>query len=179
MPVLVAFVVTLPLAGCAPAAHEFRILHEALPKAAPIVAVVGTFSVAIVPIDAGRLLGFPDHAPTDDATVQATAQQVATLLDQHLDAVQNGAPTLAVLGAEWVADAADGTQAALTTDLARTENPITSATYTMQVQVEQAPTLVIVAVTVVRFDGTTAAVDLIFDVTGARPTLQLASGGTA
>jgi hypothetical protein len=179
---LACFVVILPLAGCTPAAEDYRIRNEALPKAPPlpdIVPVVGAFTVEIVRIDAGRLLGFPDHAPTDDATVQAIAQQVATLLNQHLDAVQDGAPTLAVLGAEWVADAADGTQAALTTDLARTENPITSATYTMQVQVEQAPTLVMVAVTVVRFDGTTAAVDLIFDVTGAGPTLQLASGGTA
>ncbi|MFT6803622.1 MAG: hypothetical protein ACJA2H_000630 [Nitriliruptoraceae bacterium] len=172
----------LPLAGCKPAPEDYRTRNEALPKAPPlpdIVPVVGAFTVEIVRIDAGGVLGFADHAPTADATVQTIAQRVATMLDQHLDAVQNDAPTLSGLSAQWVAEAADGTEAALTTDLARSANPISSAAYTMQVQVEAAPTLLTVAVAVVRFDGTSTTVDLIFDVTGEQPTLQLASGGTA
>ncbi len=173
----------LPLTGCAPDSEVSRIRHEAIPKGPPpppdLVPVLGTFTVETVLVDAGNVLGFADHAPTDGATIQAIAQQVATMLDQHLEAIQGGAPTLAVLGADWVAEAAEGTQAALTTDLAIRENPITAATYTMKMQVEQAPTLLTVALTVVRVDGTSATVDMIFDVTGEQPTLQLASGGTA
>jgi hypothetical protein len=118
-------------------------------------------------------LGFADDGPPPDGSVQAAVGAVAAALDSHLHAAQRGTAELATLGAAWLAEQDPGGADLLLTGLTNPANPVARATYDVTVQVEPTPTIASARVFVARRDGTLGEVDMVFDVTGDRPVLQL------
>ena len=122
------------------------------------------------------MLGFADDGAPAEGSVDAAATAVAASIDAFLDAAQRGTTDLATIGGAWLDQADPAAAEVLRTGLTNTDNPVAAATYAMQVQVEPDPTLVAVDATVQRRDGTTVGVELVFDVTGDGPRLQVVGG---
>lgn len=119
-------------------------------------------------------LGFADDGPTAEDEARQAAADVAGLLDTHLSGAQEDQPDLAALGAAWLVETSPPTAEALRTGLASSDQPVEQAAYDLTVHAEPAPTMVVAIVEVVRRDGSTAGVELVFDVTGGTPVLHVA-----
>lgn len=134
---------------------------------------MGNVEVGTTDASVPTRLGFADDGPPPDGSVQAAADAVAAALDAHLDAAQRGSADLATLGAAWLTDQDPGGAELLLTGLTSPANPVERATYDLTVQLEPAPTVASARVFVARRDGSLGEVDMVFDVTGDRPVLQL------
>lgn len=125
-----------------------------------------------------RHLGEDEDGPADDGAVEAVTSAIASVLDRHLTAAQSGKPELGGIRANWVAEEHPKAATFLRSGLTDPSHPVTAARYVLQVQLEPNPTLVTAAVSVDRRDGSTASIEMIFDVTsGRQPYLQLVGGG--
>lgn len=145
------------------------------PQAGP---VRGDVTVEFVDAYQGRdMLGLDDSdPPAKRKRLRTIATGIGTALDAHLTAVQRDGSALPKLGASWVED--DERQlASLTTALGSSDSPITAARYDMTAQWERGPTLVVVEALLDRADGSSSAIDLVFDVSRDGTRLQLLGAG--
>lgn len=143
------------------------------PTPPPVEPVVGTVEVGTVDASKPTRLGFADDGPPPEGSVQAAADAIAAALNAHLDAAQRGAADLATLGGEWLVDQDPGGAELLLTGLTNPDLPVARATYNLSVQVEPDPTVASALVSVARRDDTLRQVELVFDVAGDQPVLQL------
>lgn len=161
-------------------------VHEALPAPSPspspsptpppLEPVQGTVTTETLDASRPTALGFADDPPPPDGSVDGAAAAVAAVLDQFLDLAQRGEADLAVLRAMWLAEVDPTAAEVLLSGLTNPDNPVLTAGYEMTVHVEPAPTIASTLATVQRRDGTVVQLELVFDVTGEQPQLQLVGG---
>ena len=174
------------LAGCGSDAAGTKVAQEALDVRSPapppsppppvVAPVAGTVETILDDSSWNDQLGIEDDGAPAEGSVEAATQAVAAALDQFLDGAQVGQPDLAAIGAAWLAEADPEAAAVLQQQLTNPDNPVDAVSYLMRVLLEPNPAVVATNVQVRRHDGTSVKVELVFDVTGEQPALDLVGG---
>lgn len=169
----------LALGGCSQTAPKQALGALPAPSPSPsptptVAPVTGTVELETVKSSHPTQLGFPDDGAPAEGSVQAAGEAVAAALDTFLDAAQRDQADLATIRGVWLEQADPAAAEVLRTGLTNGDNPVTGASYVMAVHVEPDPVLVAVHAAIGRHDGTTASIELVFDVTGDQPLLHLA-----
>ena len=141
------------------------------PTPPPPVPVTGTVEVTTTDTSHNERLGLAEDGDPAPGSVKTAAEAVTAGLDAWLDGAQQGAPDLDVLGATWLPAADPAAAEVLRSGVTSPDQPVRAATYILDVHLEPDPTVVVADVAVERRDGTTAQVELLFDVTGGAPAL--------
>lgn len=174
--------VLLLLVGCGASGTGVKIAQDRLERPTPspvpdpppvVQPVAGTVEVATDDASRNDHLGLADDGPPTEGSVQAATAAVAAALDAFFNSVQVGDPALEHIRGVWVRNVDPAAAEVLERDLANPDNPVMDANYGMRVQLEPDPTLVATDVRVRRHDDTTVKVEMVFDVSGEQPRLQL------
>lgn len=147
------------------------------PPPEPVVEpVAGTVETILDDSSWNDQLGVETDGEPAEGSVEATTQAIKAALDQFLHGAQVGQPDLAALQGAWLVEVDPEAAAVLQQQLTNPDNPVAAASYLMRVLLEPNPTIVATNVQVKRHDGTSVKVEMVFDVTGEQPALDLVGG---
>lgn len=169
------------LAGCSdeappdPAPSSPAVSETETAEASPTTAlgpVTGTIEIRTQDTSHQEQLGLAKDGPPADGSVKAAATAVGAAVDAWLEAAQAGEPALSPIRGIWLESAEPATAEILQSGVTSPDLPVASAFYLLRIQLEPDPTLVSADVRVTRTDDTTVRLEMVFDVTGDRPTLH-------